>query len=853
MAERFYTDVRLERGAILHRGYDENGERFKERVKYKPYLFRSRGGPEGAYKTIHGDTVERVDFDTCRQAEEYYKRYEGTDGIDIYGFHGQKYVYTFIHDEYPKIVPFEPRLIRIGYLDIEVASDDGFPHAEIADKTVTAIGLKFKIGNSNLVLLFGLTPYDNHGRKDVIYVQCDTEEELLNKFLLAWERADLDVVTGWNVEFFDMPYLINRFKVVFGEDDARYKRFSPWGIVTDRMVHQFNNQEAQVYQLAGVTVLDYLRLYKKFPLPERESYKLDHIAYVELGERKLDYSEYGSLNALYKEDPQKFLDYNVKDVELIERLEEKLGLIQQCFAIAYDARALFQDALTSVNLWDVIIHGRLMDDSIVVPNPKKKRKMSQIEGAYVKEPHVGMHDWVVSFDLNSLYPHLIMQYNISPETFAGSIGRRDLDDVLGGLYNQPKFREEMQDSDVTITPLGSRYMRTRQGFLPSLMDHIYTGRVIWKRRMLEAEQKQVDDPSEENAAFIAKCHNMQMALKIQMNSAYGALSNEYFRWYDDVLAETITISGQMSTKWIENELNVYLNEKLGTEDVDYVIAADTDSVYLNLAKYVEELWDGEGDPIDWMDRVCSEIFEPFIEEAYERLSVYVNAFENKMVMKREVIADKGFWIAKKRYALNVWDSEGVRYTEPKVKLKGIEAVRSSTPEVCRDKILGAIRIVLNEDNDALLKFIEEFRDSYDDLPFEVVAFPRGTHDIEKYMAYGSDGRLYEDGFASYVKGTPIHVRASIVYNAMLQRFGLQNRYEEIRAGDKIKFCYMTLPNPARENVMACPEVLPNEFEMHKYLDRDTQFEKTFLSPVINITDAVGWTTERQASIEGFFS
>ncbi len=346
---------------------------------------------------------------------------------------------------------------------------------------------------------------------------------------------------------------------------------------------------------------------------------------------------------------------------------------------------------------------------------------------------------------------------------------------------------------------------------------------------------------------ISRYKNLQLAKKVQLNSAYGALGNEYFRFFDLRQAEAITFSGQLSIRWIGDKLNTYMNKLLKTQDVDYVIASDTDSVYLHLGPLVDMVYGKknieEEKIVDFIDKACQEKIEPFIDKAYEELATYMNAYDQKMFMKREVIANKGIWTAKKRYILNVWDSEGVRYNEPKLKMSGIEAVKSSTPGSCRDKIKAALKVVMKGTEAEFHEFNRKFKEEFYTLPFEDVAFPRGVSELTKY----------ESKTDIYQKGTPIHVRGALMYNKLLDSKKLTRRYETIKDGDKIKFCYMKMPNPIHENVLSVLNVLPKEFGLEKYIDYETQFEKAYLEPLKIIVNTFGWSAEPVSSLRGFFT
>ena len=836
---KFYTSVNLRpfSDEILLRGY-ENGQRIQQKVPYKPYLFVPSRNGNSDYTTLSGAKVDKINFDSISEARSFAKRYKDIQGYTVYGL--QKYAYSFINDFYPGIIEYDTSAISVVTIDIEVAADEGFPSIEAADKPITAITMR----KGDMSLVFGCGNFITDD-PNVRYIKCQDEAFLIMRFLDAWRSKQFspDVVTGWNIETFDIPYMVNRFRKVVG-DFA--ENLSPWQEIEARSYVKAG-REFKVFNLLGIAVLDYLELYRKF-MPMQESYKLDSIAFVELGEKKLDYSEYDSLIDLYRKDYQKFIEYNIHDVNLVYRLDEKLKLIEQVYALAYDGKVNYNDTFSSVHMWDIIIHNYLLRNWIVIPPMKEQKKDRQIAGAYVKDPQVGMHRWVVSFDLNSLYPHLIMQYNISPETLIGKLGQYfSVDDIVNGSFNNETIRTELNERNATVAATGYLFQKDMKGFLPQLMENMYNDRVVYKNKMLEAKKRYeiTKDPNDEKESV--QLHNMQLAKKIQLNSAYGALSNEYFRWYDNRLAESITLSGQLSIRWMEENINKYLNKLLKSEGKDYVLACDTDSMYITLDGVVKHVFGDKTksdlEIVKFIDRVCEEKLEPFIDSCYQKLALYVNAYEQKMKMKRENIANKGIWVAKKRYILNVWNSEGVQYKEPKLKMMGIEAVRSSTPLSVRDNIKKALNVIMNKEEDDLIEFVDKARKHFRTLPFEDVAFPRGCQNIQEYA----------DSTTVYKKATPIHVRGALVYNKMIKDFKIDKKYQLVMSGDKVKFCYMLLPNPARENVFAVPNMLPRQLGMDAYIDYDLQFDKAFLEPIKNIIDTIGWQLEKRATLESFFS
>jgi len=830
---KFYTNVQIRGSKILHRGY-EDGKRFSYAEPCRPYLFTGPVNYDTGYTTLKGQYVMKRDFDNPHHAQKYIKENTDIQGKNTYGL--PMFAYTYINDNYKGELKYDADIVKTVYIDIEVAADEGFPDIQKADKEITAITLQYK----EQIIAIGGQPYTPK-QKNVQYIQAKDEANLLVRFLDCWQAIDPDIVSGWNVEFFDIPYIINRVTNIIGSDYA--KKLSPFGQLREREVF-IAGRPNQVFDPIGVSILDYMQLYRKFTFVMQESYRLDHIAHVELGERKLDYSEHDSLFDLYKHDWEKFIDYNILDTELVKRLDDKLKLIEQVLAIAYDAKVNYQDTFTSVRMWDLIIHNYLLDKNIVVPQFKKVDKERAAEGAYVKDPQVGMHNWVVSFDLNSLYPHLIMQYNISPETYVGKSGRApSIEEILNGAWNN-KTLSLAKEENCTISANGDYYTRDLEGFLPKLMRKMYDDRVVWKNRMITAQKKYEKNPTKALENEIAQCHNMQMAKKIQLNSAYGALGNEYFRWFDMNNTESITKGGQLSIRWAENVINNLLNKTLETNNEDYVIAIDTDSLYINMAPLVHKVFPDGAETkriIDFLDKSSAEILEPEIEKGYGKLATYVNAMENKMFMKRENIGNKAIWTAKKRYIMNVFDSEGVRYASPKLKMMGIEAVRSSTPAMVRKYIKEALDVIMDKDQDAIIKFIEQKREEFRKLPFEEVAFPRGCKGLAKYS----------DASMIYRKGTPIHVRGALMYNYLLNEKKV-DRFQPVQEGDKVKFCYLKLPNPSRENVVSVPNTLPKQLGLDSYIDYDMQFNKSFLEPMRTIIEKIGWQVEKQQNLDLFF-
>ena len=830
---RFYTNVQMVGNQFLVRGY-EDGKRFTTREKWNPTLFVP-SQKKTFYKTLSGEQVEAIKPGTVHECREFIKKYDGVEGFKIYG--NERFIYQYISEKYSEQeIKFDIGKIMLSTIDIEVASENGFPDVESAAEEVLLITLQDY--STKEIITWGQGPFKlkqgNH-----YYKQFNNEEDLLHDFISWWIDNTPEVVTGWNSKLYDIPYLVRRIDRILGE--KLMKRLSPWGLVTEQEVY-IQGRKQLSYDIGGVSQLDYLDLYKKFTYTNQESYRLDHIANVELGQKKLDHSEFDTFKDFYTNGWQKFVEYNIIDVELVDRLEDKMKLIELAIVMAYDAKANYADVFSQVRMWDTIIYNYLKKRNIVIPPKERSDKDSKYAGAYVKEPIPGKYDWVVSFDLNSLYPHLIMQYNISPETL---LDERHPSATVERILNEEINFELYKDNAVCAN--GSMYRKDVRGFLPELMDKIYKDRTIYKKKMLQAKQEYEKTPTKALEKEIARCNNIQMARKIQLNSAYGAIGNQYFRYYKLANAEAITLSGQVSIRWIENRMNKYLNKVLKTEGEDYVVASDTDSIYLNMGPLVESVYKGREKTtegiVTFLNKVCEMELEKYIDRCYEELANYVNAYDQKMFMKRENIAERGIWTAKKRYILNVWDSEGVRYDEPKLKMMGIEAVKSSTPAPCRTMIKDGLKLMMSGTEEDVINFIDECRTKFKKLPPEEIAFPRSVSDVVKYKSHAD----------IYAKGTPIHCRGALLYNHYIKEKKLTNKYSVINNGEKIKFLYLKKPNIIQENVISFIQDFPTELGLDKYIDYDLQFEKSFVEPLKSILDAIGWNVEKTVNLELFFA
>jgi DNA polymerase elongation subunit (family B) len=487
MTNQYYTHVLNFGNYIFYRGI-KDGRRVKLKIEYSPTLYFPTN-KDTEWRSLQGDVLEPKKFNSIRDAKEFIRQYEEVQNFKMFG--QTRLEYAFIADTQKGEIDWDMNDLDVAIIDIEVGSENGFPEPSNASEPITAIAIRRLNGG---MTVYGCGEYENN-RDDVRYVKCDDEYSLCRKFLTDWQENTPDIISGWNIKFFDIPYLHNRFKRILGEDMT--KKLSPWNVIAERE-KLIKGKKQIAYDIFGVSCLDYIELYRWYAPSgkSQESYKLDHIASVELGTNKIDYSEYDNLHQLYKLNYQKFIDYNIKDVELIVELEDKLKLIELAATLAYDTKTNFEDVFAQTRMWDSMINCYLMERKIIVPPKERKFKESAFEGAYVKEPQVGKHDWVASFDLNSLYPHLIMQYNLSPETLIEPSEytptmRKILEQNINveKLLNQEINFKEFGLQDATITPNAQFFRTDKQGFLPKMMEEMYEDRKKFKKLMIKAQQE----------------------------------------------------------------------------------------------------------------------------------------------------------------------------------------------------------------------------------------------------------------------------------------------------------------------------------------------------------------------------
>jgi DNA polymerase elongation subunit (family B) len=830
----FYSNVVQKGNQILVRGV-KNGKRFLSKEPFSPRLFVRPGGKstDTPYRTLSGEPAQEMCFSSINEARDFAKQYEDVTDFPIYG--NTMWQYQYIAENYPGVIEYNNDLLEIYTVDIETATEEGFPQVSNPVEEVLLITVQNKV--TKQFITWGSRPYTVK-RPNHKYILCRSEQDLLLQFIKWFATVTPDIITGWNTGLFDIPYIIVRAYRILGEETV--KELSPWRVVTAREIN-VQGRDMTTFDILGVSHLDYIDLYKKFTYSVQESYKLDHIAFVELGKRKLE-NPYPTYREFYTNDWELFVDYNIVDVELVDALEDKMRLIELIITMAYDAKCNFSDVFSSVRTWDCLLYNHCWNKGIVIPQKPANVNARSIEGAYVKEPVPGAYSWVVSFDAASLYPSIIMQYNMSPETLVPVF---PVDTSVKELLEKKTNLSDLYAHNLCMTANGYRFKREKQGLFPEIVAKLFSERQMYKKKMLAELKEYEKDHNEEHKRLARRYDLIQQARKIQLNALYGAQANQFFRFYDDRIAEGITLTGQYIIKRVGQALNDYLNKILDTTGVDYSFYSDTDSCYITLDALVKKFVKPDTPKekiVDILNKVCEDKIVKAINEACEDLAAYTNAFERKIVFKREVIADRAVWVAKKRYALNVYDSEGVRYENPKLKVTGLEIVRSSTPAPVREHLKEAVKICLTGTEAQVQKYLADFEKEYRQLAPEDIAFPRGVNGLAKYGSFTD----------IYTKGTPIHVRGSLLYNHHIKKMGLDKKYEEISEGDKIKFLYLKEPNPIGENAIAFLTKLPVEMDLDKYVDYNTMWQKSFVEPLKTILDCLRWHHEPQATLEDLF-
>ncbi len=846
---KFYTHVAQQK-QFIHHYYIEDGKRKTSKVRFQPSL-GVKCEKDTGWHDIHGQNVGIIKFDNI--FEMYSWKKENKDQADIYN--DVTPTYQFIAEEYPNdIVPIsfdEFKNMKVFILDIEVYSTEGFPFPAEARWPVTAITIMDMYKNKFVTLACG--DYDNSQNENVNYIKCEDEAELLTKFINLMEVQRPDIISGWNSEYFDIPYIVNRAKNLL--EPGAVKRMSPMGEVS---AYKLSDTE-EGYHIKGISHLDYLQIYKKTSRAQRENYRLDTVAKAELGEGKLDYhAEFDNLADLYENDYQKYINYNIKDVDLIAQMNHKLSFLEIKLTQSYYAKVNFEDSFGSVKIWDIMVYNEMLKEKMLT-SPKKHHVKQDFPGGFVFEPTPGMKPWLAVPDITSSYPNNIRALNISPETL---VPRSELSDELIEIQDHVRmmdwsphnqsfidinhefghYTEILQQYDVSLSANGEFFTKDKEGLFPRLVSKVFDTRVAKKgeAKALKKQMKEEGSTEELENAF-KTADALQYALKIFMNSFYGVFSNTHFRYYDIRLAAAVTTMGQLSIKGPA----FMLEDALPGMKVEYI---DTDSLFIGLDPFVRGRFGDDYDTTSTADkrRFCKEFttkgLNPLLSDYYQTQVDVLNLFKNTYEMDFEAIAEDTIFVGKKRYIMQLVYDDGYDCDLSKrlpLKKRGVELVRSNTPQYARTHLENLVNLIFDtQDNNECIAMLEKAKTEFMTLPFEDVGRPTGVNGVNRYQ-YGE-------------KSVPINVRAVHVYNRALKKLKLKH-IPAIQDGTKIKYCYIKTPNIFdNENVIACENKLPDELRKHIEIDYDTQYKKTFESPASIIFRALDWQIEKIASLESFF-
>lgn len=566
--------------------------------------------------------------------------------------------------------------------------------------------------------------------------------------------------------------------------------------------------------------------------------------YEELSDEEL-LSEYIQIDTKIKNECWDiFCRYNIQDVLLVQKIDAKLNLLQIAIKMSYIAKVNYIDCLSPVKSWESYINNYLLGSRIIPPLLNPHAGAVEFPGAWVKIPKQGIQEWTMTVDASSLYPSIICQLNLSPETF---VGMHEEYTCVQKFVDKEYDLDELKLNNYSIGANGAMFNKNKVGFLPILMTTLLEDRAKYKKRMIELKKQLNDENNVDITKLkndIATYSNFEQALKLFLNSAFGSIGNSYFKFFDIRLASAITSTGQYALKHGERYMNNYFNDLFNTGDRDFIIYGDTDSIFFDMSEFINKFKPigTVQEKVDFIDSVCENKISKVLDKCYTELFEYTNGKVHKLFYKREAISSKCFFIARKKYAMLVENNEGVSYDPYYLKVMGLEIVRSSTPECVRDSLKKCVELVLTSDNDTIIQYISDIKADFMKRPIHEISFPKGINNIKKYDM--------ESGM--FRSGCPIQVRAAINHNRQVNRLKIRNIYPLIVDGDKIKFCYLRTPNPLHQNVIGFMDEFPEEFAVEKYVDYNLQFEKTFLCPLESILTSIGWVTERKANLFSFF-
>lgn len=851
-----YSSVYFQRtNSMIHWWeYDDTGE--KKYYKEKAPLYFYMPHAEGEYTSIYGDKLRKVEFKTVGKMNDTRQMFKDA-GRRLFESDIST-VNRFVLDHWQGLDLKKPKDFDVHFLDIEVHSEGGFPSPEEAEHPITVITVWST--KRDKYYIFAEKEFDTkfledeNGNVPHWIKFFSSEEEMLLTFIKFIKQMHPDVLSGWNSNYFDIPYIVNRCNRLLGE--RKTSKLSPIGIIRKKKTKLRFGKEVETYEIAGINCIDYLELYKKYHMGEQESYKLDYIARVEINAQKLEYD--GSLKTLYHDDWQKYVEYNVQDVNLLIQLDNKIQFMDMMIGICYNCRIPFEQYAITTKVLDGAFISRLMAEKIVLPDVTGHEKNSQYIGAFVCEPDVGVHDWELSFDATSLYPSIMMEHNISPETKVAKLGQYEaevIQRILEGVEVSSMDKNTETESGETceewakmikenkwsIASNGAVYRHDKQGIVPRFVEEWFNKRKIHKKMMLAAEDAHYDEEAKLQ-------HGLQLNYKILINSVYGYLGTEWSRLYDPDNATAVTTVGQECLKATMDSVNTYFREKWADTKIgkklnatnvpSVVVYGDTDSVYLAVGRILKS-FDYDATDIKKTEKFIDEKLSPLITKIIEKRMEHValkrmNVPENKIFFKREMIARRGIHIAKKRYVAWVLNMEGVAIEEGsshELEVKGIEIVRSSTPEIVRKYLKKVVTSIIKSlDENVVYENIKDVYNEFMNANPASISKNSTANNLDKYT----------DPMGMPMKGCPQHVKGAILYNKLINDMELIDSYEEIHEGDKVKVTYVKPQDHFRGNCISFKDKIPEEFGLSNVIDYDLMWQKVFLKPLQQFYQLLRW-------------
>jgi len=827
--------------------WSTEGKRIRVESSYRPYIYLETNGEHEAMSIFNTKLKKRV-FNTQYDRSKYLKESDTVRVFDNIGIY-QQFLVDMFYQEYEK-PEFMQHPLKVFYLDIEVYSkDEGFPAPEQANAPINVITIYDSLSQTfNVWGMKAYTPKENN----VIYHHCSSEKQLLRKFLEYVEKDHMDVLSGWNTKFFDIPYLINRIGKICDEND--HLKLSPTRNIYNRL--EFNNfgKEKTVWVIDGVSSIDYLDAYRKFCLYPRENYKLDTIASIELGENKIDYGG-GNLSDLADENWETFVDYNIQDVNILVKMDENLRYMPLLRSLAVTGLTTMESALKSLGVITGAAAIRARQRDVRIPTfIRDVNKTTKNEGAFVKEPESGIHKHLVSFDANSLYPNTMVTLNISPETKLGCILDENEQEVVIKDVNEkihkisrPSFKKLVEKEQIAISKANVLFTQKKKGLFPEIIDKYYKKRVDAVKK-LNKIKKQLDEGGVEidvkQLEQEAKRLDIeQKTLKIFLNSVYGAFGNKYFLLGDDDLARSITLTGQAIINKGSDILTEYVQNTIGKNvERDVIRYIDTDSLFVSFDEIIQhkEIKFSEN------NKVTKEMYS-IINDAEKHLNseilkwgqTHLNSKDCRFLFKREKICDIGMLLRKKHYILHILDNEGIKCKE--FKYTGVDVVKSTMPKKVKPHVKKIAETLLTTlDNQKTNESVTDAHDAFLSLSLEEIAINKGIKNYDKYASQCNEFQT--------IKGMPNHVKSAYYYNILLERLELTDKYEKIQSGDKIKLFYVKTPNKYGISSIAFKYYYPDEFRNIFEADYEKMFDKIIFSPVQRFFESVNWVAQKPSEM-----